>query len=333
MKRLQKEYKRIVIKIGSSLFFPKWQEVDLGLLNDIVRQISQLVESGKEVAIVASGAIALGMHELGSKERPKELEILQSMSAIGQSKLMDTYRSRFQNKGFHCAQILLTWEDFNDRRRYLNAKNTLLTLLSMERVIPIVNENDTISTDEIKFGDNDQLSARVATLINADLLIMLSDVDGLLDRQNNVIRIIDEVTAQIKQLASPSQKKTSVGGMITKIEAAQIAMDSGIACVIANGHKENIILSVIKEPERNGTLFIPKKCLDARKRWIAFGTKTKGKIIVDEGAKKALLDNKSLLSVGVTNVTGDFASGDTVSVLDSQKNEFARGKVGICAKE
>ena len=333
MKRLQKEYKRIVIKIGSSLFFPKWQEVDLGLLNDIVRQISQLVESGKEVAIVASGAIALGMHELGSKERPKELEILQSMSAIGQSKLMDTYRSRFQNKGFHCAQILLTWEDFNDRRRYLNAKNTLLTLLSMERVIPIVNENDTISTDEIKFGDNDQLSARVATLINADLLIMLSDVDGLLDREKNVIRIIDEVTAQIKQLASPSQKKTSVGGMITKIEAAQIAMDSGIACVIANGHKENIILSVIKEPERNGTLFIPKKCLDARKRWIAFGTKTKGKIIVDEGAKKALLDNKSLLSVGVTNVTGDFASGDTVSVLDSQKNEFARGKVGICAKE
>ena len=333
MKQSQKDYKRIVIKIGSSLFFPKWGEVDLGLLNGIVRQISHLVESGKEVAIVASGAIALGMHELGSKERPKELEVLQSMSAIGQSKLMDTYSSRFHDKGFHCAQILLTWEDFNDRQRYLNAKNTLLTLLSMERMIPIVNENDTISTDEIKFGDNDQLSARVATLIDADLLIMLSDVDGLLDKEKNVIRVIDEITAQIKQLASPSQKKTSVGGMITKIEAAQIAMDAGIACVIANGHKENIISCVIKEPERNGTLFIPKKCLDARKRWIAFGTKTKGKIIVDDGARQALLNNKSLLSVGVTNVAGDFASGDTVSVLDSQRNEFARGKVGICAKE
>jgi glutamate 5-kinase len=203
----------------------------------------------------------------------------------------------------------------------------------MERVIPIVNENDTISTGEIKFGDNDQLSARVAALINADLLVMLSDVDGLLDREKNVIRVIDEITPQIKDLASPSQKKTSVGGMITKIEAAKIAMNSGISCVIANGHRENIILSIVDEPERHGTLFIPKKFLDARKRWIAFGTKPKGKIIVDDGAKRALLANKSLLSVGVVSVIGDFTSASTASVLDIHKTEFARGKVNISSKE
>ena len=333
MKQSQKEYKRIVVKIGSSLFFPKWGEVDMGLLNSIVSQVAQLAASGKEVAIVASGAIALGMHELGYRERPKKLEILQSMSAIGQTKLMDTYRSCFSDKGLHCAQILLTREDLDDRQRYLNAKNTLLALLSMRCVIPIINENDTISTDEIKFGDNDSLSALVATLINADLLIMLSDVDGLLDREKNVIRIVDEITAQIKGLAAPSEKKTSVGGMITKIQAARIAMDSGISCVIANGHREDIIPSIVREPQRNGTLFISKECLDAKESWLAFSAKPKGRIIVDDGAKLALVNKKSLLSVGVVSSEGAFNTGDIVSLKGKDGAEFARGKARISSKE
>lgn len=333
MKQSQKEYKRIVVKIGSSLFFPKWGEVDMRLLNSIVSQVAQLCAAGKEVAIVASGAIALGMHELNYRERPKKLEILQSLSAIGQTKLMDTYRSCFSNKGLHCAQILLTREDFDERQRYLNAKNTLLALLSMRGVVPIINENDTISTDEIKFGDNDSLSALVATLISADLLIMLSDVDGLLDKDKNVVRIVDEITPQIKELAAPSEKKTSVGGMITKIQAARIAMDAGIPSVIANGHREDIILSIAGEQQRIGTLFIPEKCLDAKECWLAFSAKPKGKIIVDDGAKQALVNKKSLLSVGVVSLEGVFNAGDIVSLKNKEGVEFARGKARISGKE
>lgn len=332
MKESVKDYKRIVVKIGSSLLYPKWENVDLAFFNRIADQVSSLLNSGKEVIIVSSGAIALGMHELGLRQRPKELRYLQSMSAIGQNVLMNNYLNSFKSKGFHGAQILLTWEDFK-RERYLNAKNTILTLLKTYRAVPVINENDTISTDEIRFGDNDQLSARVAALINADLLIILSDVDGLLDKEKKVIRVVGEITPQIKALACPTKKKTCVGGMVTKIEAAKIAMDSGISCVIANGRIENIILSVIKEPQIYGTLFSPKKGLDARERWIAFGTKPKGKVLVDDGAKNALLNNKSLLSVGVVGVVGDFEPADIVSVLDKQNHEFARGKVAISGKQ
>jgi glutamate 5-kinase len=201
------------------------------------------------------------------------------------------------------------------------------------KCIPIVNENDTVSTDEIKFGDNDRLSALVATLINADLLIILSDVDGLLDKSKKVIPVVDEITARIKELACPTDKKTCVGGMTTKIEAAKIAMDSGIPCVIANGRTKDIILSAIKEPERYGTLFSPKKGLAARERWIAFGTKPRGKIIVDDGAKRALINKKSLLSVGIIASEGSFESGDIVSVIDTEKFEFARGKVSLSSKQ
>ncbi|MFH1888538.1 MAG: glutamate 5-kinase [Candidatus Omnitrophota bacterium] len=332
MKQSERNYKRIVIKIGSSLFYSGRKELDFGVLSSVAEQSAQLVKDKKEAAIVSSGAIALGMHLLGFKERPKELCELQAAAAIGQNEVVNHYRNSFKDKGVHAAQILLTREDLNDRKRYLNAKNTLLTLIRL-RSLPIINENDTVSTEEIKFGDNDLLSALVAALISADLLIILSDIDGLLDRDKKVIPVVGEITSEIKALARPTDKKTCVGGMITKIEAAKICMDSGIPCVIANGRTKDIILSVIKEPEKHGTLFCPRKSLAARERWIAFGTRSKGRIMVDDGAKRALLNNKSLLSVGVTGIEGNFDAGDIVSVTDKENIEFARGKVSVSVKQ
>jgi len=329
---LAKDYKRIVIKIGSSLFYSASGLLDLGIFDEIVSGVTQLLREGREVVLVSSGAIALGMNIMNLKSRPKDLPSLQAAAAIGQNALMDTYGNYFKKLKITCAQILLTWEDFNDRSRYLNAKNTLLALLK-NGAIPIVNENDTVSTDEIRFGDNDRLSALVSSLICADLLIILSDVDGLLDKNKKVIRVVDEITLQIKTLASPTYKKTCVGGMITKIEAAKIAVDSGIPCVIANGKRKNAILYAIKNPVQAGTLFIPKKGLAARERWIAFGTKPKGKITVDDGAKNALLNKKSLLSVGILAVNGIFESGDIVSVMDKENCEFARGKVSLSHRQ
>jgi len=326
-------YDRIVIKIGSSLFCSSAFELDFSVLSAVADQVVQLIQEGKQVVIVSSGAIAMGMHVLGLSLRPKELYNLQAAAAIGQNEVINQYRNFFKVKGLHAAQILLTWEDFNDRKRYLNAKHTLLALLKFKS-IPIVNENDTVSTEEIKFGDNDRLSALVSSLISAHILIILSDVDGLLDKdKKTLIRVVSEITPQIKSLACPTQRKACVGGMISKIEAARITTDSGIPCVIANGRRKDIILSVIKEPAEYGTLFLPKKHLAARKRWIAFSTKPKGKIMVDDGARTALGNNKSLLSVGVLESEGNFDAGDIVSLVDKENREFARGKAGASHKD
>jgi len=253
----QKNYKRIVVKVSSGSLF--WNnDIDVDVLGDLVKQVVALSEEGHEVIIVSSGAIALGMHILKMKNRPKELSCLQAVAAIGQHRLMGKYQSYFEKKNKNCAQILLTYDDFTNRKRYSNAKNTILTLWKLKS-IPVVNENDTISADEIKIGDNDKLSSLVASMVGADLLIMLSDVDGLLDRQGKVVKVVNEIGSRIKALVYPTKKQTSVGGMITKLEAAKIAMAAGIPCVIANGCARNIILSVVEDPENNGTLFVPKK--------------------------------------------------------------------------
>ena len=332
MKQSAKDYKRVVIKIGSSLLYSKEARLDASLLNEITSQVSDLMDSGKEIVIVSSGAIAMGMSILKLDSRPKDLPYLQAAASVGQNELMQSYQKSFKGKNLNCGQLLLTWEDFDKRSRYLNAKNTLLTLLRLKSV-PIVNENDTVSTEEIKFGDNDRLSALVSTMISADLLIILSDVDGLLDSNKEVIEVVSDITPQIKALACPTSKKTCVGGMITKIEAAKITTHAGIPCIIANGRKKDIILNITREDKQDGTLFVPKASLNAKKRWLAFSAKSKGKIVVDEGAKNALLNNKSLLSVGVVAVLGDFSSGSTVSVLDIKKNEFAKGAVAISSKK
>lgn len=331
MKQSQVNYKRIVIKIGSSLLYAKeTQSACFSFpLENIGNEISNLTKEGKEVIVVSSGAIAAGMRALKIKSRPRGISSLQATAAVGQHLLMGQYRRFFENKGINCAQILLTWEDFDDRKRQINARNTLLALLKL-KCIPVINENDTVATEEIRFGDNDQLSARVASLVAADLLIILSDVDGLLNREKQVIPVVEQITPEIKGLACPTDKATCVGGMITKIDAAKIVVDSGIPCIIANGNRHNIISSVIGEPEKYGSLFLPKKKYMAlRKRWIVFGAKPKGKIIVDDGAKKALLNRKSLLSVGVLGIAGNFENADVVSIVDKAGHEFARGKVAV----
>lgn len=332
MKKSAAGYKRIVIKIGSSLLYSGKSGLENGFAGEITSQISALINDGNEIVLVSSGAIALGMSILKLHERPKDLAHLQAAAAIGQHELMDVYSRSFKQKGFNCAQLLLTWEDFDDRKRYLNAKNTLGALLKLN-CVPVINENDTVSTDEIKFGDNDRLSALVSILVGADLLIILSDVDGLLNKEKKVIPVVSEINHEIKSLACPTDKKTCVGGMITKIEAARIAVNSGVPCVIACGRRKDIILSVMQEPEKFGTLFVPKKGLSARKHWIAFGTKPKGRIMVDDGAKKALINKKSLLSVGVLSASGAFESGDIVSVIDEESSEFARGKAGLSRRQ
>lgn len=333
MRQSAKNFKRLVVKVGSSLFYSRKGELDLTHLAQISRQVSQYIHQGGEVVLVSSGAIALGMEILGLKTRPKELTYLQAAAAIGQNALMAEYSQVFKQGRLNCSQVLLTWEDFESRQRYLNAKNTLLTLLRLKSV-PIVNENDTISTAEIKFGDNDRLSALVATLVNTDLLVILSDVDGLLDKDKKVIPVVEKITAGIHALACPTDKKTCVGGMTSKIEAAKICLDAGIPCLIANGRKKDILLSAIAQPQKSGTLFVNEKsALSAKERWLAFGTKTKGRIIVDSGAKKALLNNKSLLCVGIVALEGEFESRDIVSICDRGKQEFARGKTTVSSSQ
>ncbi|MCK9572424.1 MAG: glutamate 5-kinase [Candidatus Omnitrophica bacterium] len=329
----QKKYKRIVVKIGSSLFYSDKSKLDEKLLESVCSQVADLLKAQYEVVLVSSGAIALGMSVLGLNSRPKELAGLQAAAAIGQHELMDIYRKAFKKYSLNCAQLLLTWDDFSNRQRFLNAKNTLNTLLKL-KTVPIINENDTVSTDEIKFGDNDRLSALVSILVGADLLIILSDVDGLLDGNQKVVRLVDKITAQIKSLAAPAKKKTTVGGMITKIEACRIATASGISSVIANGKAKDIISLLAADASASGTLFLPVgTCLDAKERWMAFGSKAKGKVIIDDGAKKALLAKKSLLAVGVTSTEGSFLSGEIISICDKKKIEFARGKAGVSSKE
>jgi len=334
LKQSGRKSKRVVIKIGSSLFY-SGKSLRIMNISGIISGISALAETyNTEVIVVSSGAIALGMNIMGLKSRPGDLPALQAAAALGQNELMDKYSEFFKKRKLKCAQILLTWDDFSSRRRYLNAKNTLVKLLELG-VVPIVNENDTVSTEEIKFGDNDKLSALVAGLVNADLLVILSDVEGLLDGNKRLVRVVSEINAKIKEMASPSDRKTSVGGMVTKIQAAKIAMDSGIPCVITRALTKDAILSVAKDPQQNkvGTLFVPKKILKARDHWIAYGSKPKGRIIVDKGAKVALLDKKSLLCVGILGVSGNFDAGDIISITGVDNREFARGKCVLSGKD
>jgi glutamate 5-kinase len=332
---LEKSYKRIVVKIGASLLFGREGQVSApgSFPDELAGQVAELLQQGRQVVIVSSGAIASGMRILKMQARPRELSVLQALAAVGQHVLMEEYRCSFEKKGLHCAQILLTWEDFSDRQRCLNARNTLRELLSLG-CIPIVNENDTISADEIKFGDNDRLSALVASnLASADLLLILSDVEGLLDREKKLIRLVDKLTPEIRKLACPTDKAVCVGGMATKLDAAKIAVDSGIPCIIADGRTKQIIQKAFRDPAGCGTLFMPRHSLSERERWMAFGTKPKGRIIVDAGAKRALQNKKSLLSVGVLTSEGLFACGDIVTLVDAQGNEFARGKAGVSAQQ
>lgn len=336
MKRDFLNAKRIVVKVGSSLLTEK-NRLNLEMMEKIVDQLASLQKKNKEIILVTSGAIASGMGGLNLK-RLTSIPQKQAAAAVGQNLLMGIYERLFKKKGCLVAQILLTSEDIQDRERYLNARNTLLTLLNY-KAIPIVNENDTVAVDEIKFGDNDTLSALVASKVEADLLIILTDTKGLYTadpKRRRGIRFIGEVseiTPQLERMASGPGTLRGTGGMVTKLRAAKISRSSGVAMVIADGRMKNVIKRILAG-ERLGTLFLPKEKLKSRKRWIAFGVALKGKIRVDEGAEEAISKRgKSLLPSGIIEVKGRFSIGDGVSIIDEEGEEFARGIVSYSSSE
>ena len=319
--------RRLVVKFGSGLLTDERNRLALPAIERLARQVAALRADGCEVALVSSGAIAAGMGALGFTKRPQDLPSLQAAAAVGQGKLMAAYDKAFGKLGLNVAQILLTHDDLKSRHRHLAARKTLDTLLE-RGIIPIINENDTVAVDEIKFGDNDQLGALTATLIDADLLIILSHVAGLLDRKKQVVPVVAEITRDIEALAGGTDRVTSVGGMKSKIAAAKICARAGIPMVIANGDCTGVIASVV-DGDDVGTIFLQKTGkLESRKRWIAFFQKPAAILVVDDGARAALCDaGKSLLKKGVVSTKGKFAAGDVVSIHDAAGNEFARGLV------
>jgi len=337
MRKFPRPVKRIVIKVGSSVLATYAMKPKKARLRSLVEQISALRKKNIEVVLVSSGAIVLGMGEVNVRYRPSDVASLQALAAIGQTVLMRTYASLFKKRGVHCAQVLLTWDDFDSRRRYNNARNTLRAILD-RGVVPIINENDTISTDEIKFGDNDKLSAFVASLMHADLLLILSDVEGLYDMKcadKKIFQEIKEITREIEGIASGTKKgQMSKGGMSAKLEAIKIASHARIPSVIANGETKDVLKRVLKG-ERIGTFFVEKEeKLLAKKHWISFGAKPKGKIIIDEGAKNALTTRgKSLLLPGVVRWEGHFNADDVVVIYDKEDHEIGRGVVNYSVSD
>ena len=323
--------KRIVIKVGTSNLTDKNYRLEPLKVEKLAKDIVELKRHGKEVILVTSGAIGAGIGKLDLKRRPRDIKVLQATAAVGQNILMSTYDRYFDNYDQIIAQVLLTHEAFFNRQRYLNLRNTLITLLK-SGIIPIINENDTVAVDEIKLGDNDNLSALVASNLDAGLLIILSDVDGLFtsnpkrSKKAELISVVDEITPEIERIAETGGK-TGVGGMKTKIQAAKVTMKAGIPMVIANGSEENILIRII-EGERVGTLFMPKttRKMNGKEHWILFASSSKGMIKVDDGAKTALIKNSSsLLPSGIIAVEQEFMSGDTVSIVDTEGVEFAKG--------
>ena len=315
--------KRIVIKIGTNIL-SKNEGVDAGYVGQVAGQVNALLKMSKQVVIVTSGAIGMGAVQLKLGARPNKVQMQQACAAIGQPMLMDEYREAFEQFGVTVAQVLLTAEVLNNRKTYLNLQATLESLLKLG-VVPVLNENDSISTDEIgtAFGDNDRLSALVASKIDADLVIMLTDIDSLYDKdpkKNTSARPIDtvfEITDEIIKSAGKKGSKFSSGGMKTKIEAAKIAANAGCRIVLANGRTENVIEKIIKG-QTIGTLFLPKRKLSNRERWILNSTPA-GKIIIDDGAIKAIMNNKSLLPSGVKGVEGAFEAGEVIWLNDKAR--------------
>ncbi|MDH5407115.1 MAG: glutamate 5-kinase [Gammaproteobacteria bacterium] len=334
-----KQARRWVIKIGSALLTDDGAGLNINGISRWVEQMAQLRQDGIELVLVSSGAVAEGMCRLGWNRRPHELHKLQAAAAVGQMGLVQTYESRFQTYGMHTAQVLLTHEDLSSRERYLNARTTLRTLLGYG-VIPVVNENDTVVIDEIRFGDNDTLAALVANLVEADQLIILTDQEGMFDkdpRSNNDAKLIHEASitdSSLEAMATGGAGTFGRGGMLTKVRAARLAARSGASTVIAPGRKENVLLS-IRQAEQTGTLLYAEQApVTARKQWLAGHLKLSGKLVLDAGAVKVLGESgRSLLAVGVKEVSGHFARGEVVACVDEQGQEIARGLINYNSEE
>jgi glutamate 5-kinase len=320
---------RIIVKLGTGVLTDSRKLIDPAQLQQLVGQVAALRRAGKEVILVTSGAVGAGMGALGYESRPTDLAEKQACAAVGQSRLMAVYDQLFSAHGLVVAQVLLTHEDLEHHERHLNARNTLVTLLD-RGVVPIINENDAVSFTEIKFGDNDKLSALVASLLPADLLVILTTVDGVIEHfggpDAKTISVVEQIDAKIEGMAGGTTSATAVGGMKSKIDAAKIAVRSGIPLVIASGRKQDVLASILAGADE-GTLFVPQPTrLQGRKRWIAFFHHPKGTLVVDDGAKKALREaGKSLLPPGVVRCEGEFAVGDVVRICDVDGMEFARG--------
>jgi glutamate 5-kinase len=331
-KDLLKRVKRVVIKIGSGVLTAD-NGLNMDVIDGVTAEMCDLRRKGREIILVSSGAIASGLKKIGMKKRPQSVSQQQAMAAIGQSSLMLAYEHVFGRCGYKVAQILLTRDDLTHRRRYLNARNTLLTLLSW-KVIPIINENDTVVVDEIKFGDNDNLSAMVTSLIDAHLLVNLTNIDGLFDKDPrehedaSLIRVVEKVDRKISRFASTIPGFLGKGGMASKIKAAQKVALRGVPAIIANGLKPGILKRIF-DGDEEGTLFLPgDRPMCSRKHWIAFTKSPKGEIVIDSGAERAILkDGKSLLPSGIREVRGRFSLGNSVLLLNEAGRELAVGMV------
>ena len=322
--------KRVVVKIGTSVLLDQENHVSIGKIEKIAKQVKALKDKGIEVAIVSSGAVACGMETVNIRKKPKEIEKRQALASIGQVSLMKMYKETFERAKMKVGQILLTHEDIKSKTRCLNLTNTMNALFSMD-IVPVINENDALSFKEIKFGDNDNLSALIAQICNADLLLLLSDVEGLYERDPNkypkarMIEVVPKIDASIERLAEGTKSEKSIGGMVSKLEAAKKAGCYGICTRIVHGGVENCITRTIKG-EQIGTLFLPEKKLGRTKWWTAFAFKPKGEVRVDKGAEEAILHHgKSLLPSGITMMEGDFKRGECIEVANEHGDVIAKG--------
>ncbi len=330
--------RRIVVKIGSSVLSdgvaPRRR-----VFGEVARQVSALRDAGREVVIVSSGAVALGSRELGWSEPGRSIPEKQAAAAIGQIGLVESYRRRFARHGKRVGQVLVTRTGLESRERFLNARHTLHQLLQLG-VVPIVNENDTVATDEIRFGDNDNLSATIVNLVEADLLVILTDVDGLYREpplpgrpRPPLFDVVESLTPEVARAAQGSSSAFGRGGMTTKLEAARAAARCGASTVVCNGRTRDVVVRVCAG-ESLGTLFLAGNRMASRKHWLAFTTRTRGQLVVDDGAARALVEHgRSLLPAGIADVRGRFGIGDPVACVDSAGHELARGLVAYSSEE
>lgn len=344
-----KDLNRVVFKFGTNVLTRESGDIAIGTIYTLIEAVADLHKEGKEILIVSSGAVGMGRKLLNLPSKPNTLPLKQACAATGQSRLMYLYEEGFDKLSITTAQVLLTEEDFSNRKRYLNLRSTLNTLLEL-KVIPIINENDVVSTSELEplakdeerivnFGDNDKLSALVMSKLDADLLIILSDVDGLYDSDPRInpdakiIHTVEQITPELESVCFECFSDRSRGGMKTKLEAAKVAVNSGGIAIIARGKDPDVIHRIF-DGEEIGTIFLPVSHLSSKKRWIAFASSIVGKVIINDGAKKALLErNASLLSAGVTEIKNKFNVGDVVSILDQEGNEIARGMINYSSED
>ncbi|MBK7136566.1 MAG: glutamate 5-kinase [Rhodocyclales bacterium] len=338
MRQKINQARRLVVKVGSALVTDNGAGLALGFIEELARQIAEVRERGREVLLVSSGAIAAGMQRLGWAARPHAMHELQAAAAVGQMGLAQAYETRFAQYGLKTAQVLLTHEDLADRGRYLNARSTLVTLLELG-VVPIINENDTVVTDEIKFGDNDTLGALVANLVEAEALVILTDQAGLFTadpRKHPAATLVAEHRADdpaLEAMAGGAGSGISKGGMITKVKAAQRAARSGAHTLIASGREADVLPRLVRGEALGTLLFASASPLAARKQWLADHLQLAGSLVLDAGAVQALAAGKSLLPVGVTAVEGEFERGAAVACRSADGREVARGLVNYSSSE